>query len=71
MAASHRSRTAEHPRRPALRVIEGGRTQLIADIDRVAGDLRELEARLAMGRKELRLLLAALGPISPTTSWRQ
>ena len=68
--SSHRSRRAERPR-PPLRVIEGGRTQLIADIESVAEDLRELEVRLASGREELRRLLASLGPISMTMSWRR
>jgi hypothetical protein len=60
---------AERPR-PPLRVIEGGRAQLIADIES-AESLRELEARLACAREELRRLLASLGPISMTMSWRQ
>jgi hypothetical protein len=57
--------------RPPLRVIEGGRAQLIADIESVAENLRELEARLASAREELRRLLASLGPISMTMSWRR
>ena len=57
--------------RPPLRVIEGGRAQLIADIENVAESLRELEARLASAREELRRLLASLGPISMTMSWRR
>jgi hypothetical protein len=57
--------------RPPLRVIEGGRAQLIADIESVAENLRELEARLASTREELRRLLASLGPISMTMSWRR
>jgi hypothetical protein len=64
-ASSHRTRRAEHAR-PPLRVIEGGRAQLIADIETVAENLRELEAR-----EELRRLLASLGPISMTMSWRR
>jgi hypothetical protein len=42
---------AEQPR-PALRVIEGGRAQLVANIERVADDLRELEQRLVSAREE-------------------
>jgi hypothetical protein len=52
-------------------VIEGGRAQLIADIESAAESLRELEARLASAREELRRLLASLGPISMTMSWRR
>ena len=49
--------------RPRLRVIEGGRAQVIADIERLAGDLREHEKRLASVREALRQLLASLGPV--------
>ena len=52
-------------------IIEGGRAQLIADIESVAEDLRELEARLANARDKLRRLLASLGPISMTMNWRR
>ncbi|HKD58028.1 MAG TPA: hypothetical protein VKD45_10995 [Hyphomicrobiaceae bacterium] len=58
------------PRAP-LRVIAGDRAQLIADIENAAENLRELEARLASAREELRRLLASLGPISMTMSWRR
>jgi hypothetical protein len=67
MASSRRNRTAQ----PTLRVIEGDRDQLIADIESVAESLRELEARLASAREELRHLPASLGPISMTMSWRR
>jgi len=56
---------------PTLRVIEGGYAQLVADIESAAENLRELEERLATAREELRHLLASLGPISMTMSWRR
>jgi hypothetical protein len=56
--------------RPTLRVVEGGRAERIANIESVAENLRDLEARLASAREELRRLLASLGPISMTVSWR-
>ena len=62
---------ADTTRRPTLRVIESGHTQLIADIESVVEDLSGLEARLVKGREELRRLLALLGPISMTMSWRR
>ena len=58
-------------RQPALLVIEGGRDQLVADIERVADDLRALERRLAAAREELHRLLVSLGPISMTMNWRR
>jgi hypothetical protein len=47
--------------RPVLRVIEGGRTDLMTDIKRLAEELSELERRLASAREELGRLLALLG----------
>lgn len=65
------TRHKTEPSRPALRVIEGGRAQLIADIEFIAEQLRELERQLASVREDLRRLLASLGPISTTINWRQ
>lgn len=47
-------------RRPTLRVVEGGRARLIADIERFAEELRALEQRLANAREEMCRLLATL-----------
>jgi hypothetical protein len=46
--------------RPTLRVVEGGRARLIADIERFAEELGALEQRLANAREETCRLLAAL-----------
>jgi hypothetical protein len=47
--------------RPVLRVIEGGRTDLIADIKQLAEELRGIERRLASAHEEVGRLLALLG----------
>jgi hypothetical protein len=47
--------------RPVLRVIEGGRTDLITDIKQLAEELRVLEQRLISAHEELGRLLALLG----------
>lgn len=46
--------------RPPLRVVDGGRAQLIADIESLGEELCELEQRLANAREETCRLLARL-----------
>jgi hypothetical protein len=47
-------------RRPMLRLVEGGRAQLIADIESLAEELRKLEQRLVNAREDTRRLLVML-----------
>lgn len=47
-------------RRPTLRVVEGGRAQLMADIESLGEELRELEQRLSHAREGTCRLLATL-----------
>jgi hypothetical protein len=70
-AAAEAVNASSERRQPALLVIEGGRDQLVADIERVADELRGLERGLAAARAELHRLLASLGPISMTMNWRR
>jgi hypothetical protein len=70
-AAAEPVSVSSQQRQPALLVIEGGRDQLLADIERVADELRVLERGLAAARAELHRLLASLGPISMTMTWRR
>ena len=46
---------------PTLRLIEGGRGQLINDIKRLAEELHALEQRLSSAHEELGRLMALLG----------
>jgi hypothetical protein len=57
------ARTRQQPERspPVLQVIEGGRSQVTADIQRLAEELREIEQRLADAHEELVRLQALLG----------
>jgi hypothetical protein len=70
-AAAEAVNASSERRQPALLVIEGGRDQLVADIERVADELRVLERGLAAAREELHRLLGSLGPISMTMNWRR
>jgi hypothetical protein len=47
--------------RPVLRVIKGGRDQLLDEIDSLAANLCEIQRRLAAVQEELGRLMALLG----------
>ena len=47
--------------RPVLRVIKGGRDQLLDEIDSLAADLCEIQRRLAAAQEELGRLMALRG----------